>query len=259
VAVGRLASQRRAEVPLERSHPVSASAVALERAVPSPGPPSRDSRATPSVQWLPMIRRLFTVLSALSLLLCVAVVVLWVRSYRVNETVAWYVNEWDGWDGRFRARGASSDSGGVMFFILRREAHLELEPDAHLRASFKRGNPDLHRPGYRTDPPAGYPYMGGHYKGWGRFGFGFYAGDRTPPSWPMSHDDLFLVVPHWLLVLAAALLPARWALARRRQRRSRRSALGLCPRCGYDLRATPGRCPECGSAMGKGQRWATNL
>jgi hypothetical protein len=31
----------------------------------------------------------------------------------------------------------------------------------------------------------------------------------------------------------------------------RRKAQGLCPDCGYDLRATRGQCPECGAAGGR--------
>ena len=57
-----------------------------------------ESRATPawatrpatrSVRWNRMIRRLFTLTSALSLLLCAAVIVLWVRSYLKPETLFW--------------------------------------------------------------------------------------------------------------------------------------------------------------------------
>jgi len=53
----------------------------------------------------------------------------------------------------------------------------------------------------------------------------------------------------WALVLPAYLLSfviSFWLLARAFARPIPR---GLCPTCGYDLRATPDRCPECGAAI----------
>jgi hypothetical protein len=46
--------------------------------------------------------------------------------------------------------------------------------------------------------------------------------------------------------LAVAAL-AIWVVYFRISRRAHRILHGLCPACGYDLRATPARCPECGA------------
>jgi hypothetical protein len=56
------------------------------------------------------------------------------------------------------------------------------------------------------------------------------------------------LLPCWFVALALAVPPCLWIVRRLvRRRRERRTGLGLCPACGYDLRATPGRCPECGT------------
>ena len=63
-------------------------------------------------------------------------------------------------------------------------------------------------------------------------------------GWETRPRPLLVVVPFWFLVIALSIAPAVWA--RRVWRQRVRQRTGLCPRCGYDLRATPGRCPECG-------------
>ena len=84
-------------------------------------------------------------------------------------------------------------------------------------------------------------------------GFDAYSGSHQSPIW---HHVKHLVVfrafdsggnswavqfPHWAAI-AAMIGTTLWL--RRRHRNKRRD--GLCPTCGYDLRATPDQCPECG-------------
>jgi len=75
-------------------------------------------------------------------------------------------------------------------------------------------------------------------------GFGFLFASRRLPN-AVQTVALFPmpVVP----ALLAPLPLAHVLLIRRRRRRGRRLAAGLCVACGYDLRASPDRCPECGA------------
>ena len=63
-------------------------------------------------------------------------------------------------------------------------------------------------------------------------------------------DQKSLIVPAWLVELLALLLPICWVAKFCRKRR--RMRLGLCFRCGYDLRATKEQCPECGTPVSQG-------
>jgi hypothetical protein len=73
-------------------------------------------------------------------------------------------------------------------------------------------------------------------------------GNAAPREPARPAVTLFVAIPHWCLVIAAAALPLIRTI--RTLRRQTRRLSGRCARCGYDLRASPGMCPECGRRNG---------
>ena len=182
-----------------------------------------------------MIRRfrqvLFTLTAAGSLVLCVATVVLWVRSYYVTDTLRWadpHPRRWR--PGTPVWQGSMCGHGRVLY--LRASAADAQHPDFY---------PEPLR--HQTDPPVpdvtGTQWLVKRFRGVGGFAYG--------QGSDVSYRSRAWVVPIWFPAAASALAPAAWSMRRQRDRRSRRRlAANLCPACGYDLRATPDRCPECG-------------
>ena len=173
-----------------------------------------------------MKRHFVNLLTALSLLLFVAVCVLWAAS-------------------------------GTHF----RSVGYNKSPDTVYSAGVMRGRALLsivHRP-WGTGAPSSVewtslPLSMGSMPGWESFGppkwrgrFGFrYSSDASP-----GYQYQGLVIPLWVPAVFLAFQPGLWTFRRVRHRHLRnKRPPNTCRSCGYDLRASPSRCPECGAAAG---------
>ena len=183
-------------------------------------------------------RRLLNLLTALSALLCVAVCTLWVRSYWLTDQVCWWRGD--------HARCVGTARGYVV-----------VQLNAGVTPGRRAGEVGLQywrmRPHTAPNGPVAYGYVepGDRFvsREWG--GAGWHAVRNRNRVRSATG-----VAPLWSIAAAAAVLPIAWTVRRLRfalglRRRGKR--LGLCPSCGYDLRATPGRCPECGTIAPAGE------
>ena len=184
-------------------------------------------------------RIIFNAFTVVSLVLCMGVVALWVRSYFVFDAVAGCVSETPTSETCVQAL---SNRGAISL----RRFDLTLTSAAP-------------PPGYRLRD--GLQFDVGQKQHWTRgdpfpwgldrfhylLGFRRHDGTyrrRPLPDVTMVERDRGITLPHWLPMVAAAGAPALWWRASRKGRMRRHA--GLCVTCGYDLRGTPDRCPECG-------------
>jgi hypothetical protein len=211
------------------------------------------------------------VLAVVSLMLCVALGVVWAMSVSAEHTwrlkterfahdpeapdelrhvlTTWYLHFGD--SGMAVARLRLDGPGGVP----RVHGHTTPAPTSlvHLTRRPARDPADvwtINRPG--SNPPG----AAADDKEWVRRGGPFFVRRQrgaqivwTPwedgPPMIKTLDEFSAGLPTVIPFVLAALLPLR--VLSRLRRRARLSREGRCANCGYDVRATPDRCPECGT------------
>jgi hypothetical protein len=179
-------------------------------------------------------------LTGLSLLLCLATVVLWVRSWRSADVLE-----------RWEARQMETKGGPSAEDTSQKVASYE----GKLTAEFIR----WHVAGCIIDNESQRGTW--KWKLWHKapnWNIKFLADSNTAHQLvglTLQHVDStsdatggeiwFVSVPHWFVVSLLAVLPTLFMVFR--ISKALGPLNGVCKKCGYDLRATPDRCPECGT------------
>ena len=171
-----------------------------------------------------MTRRLLNLGTALSLLLCVLAVALWVRTrvFHHQDQLSWLGQ---------RSSAYAHSVGGKLWFthIIWERRWWDEEPH---------GITYSHETDVVDFTPAKPP-------NWSLLGLGFHHSRGVSRS--LAYTDTWVLVPHWMVAAAGVVLPGAWVYRSVRDRRRRR--LGRCPGCGYDLTGNvSGVCPECGNS-----------
>jgi hypothetical protein len=198
-----------------------------------------------------LLRIFLNTATSLSLVLFVATIALWVRSYlNWDEYFRTITFVWDG--------ERSKDSAEFMSWVGWLEGDLyagRLHPPRHYwYGSDPVGSQT--RSGWTKDRPQSRAELDQYHSS-------VVAGpfDRVPPRWRVMGIAYTAMPPHlwelrvplWHPAVLTLLLPAARGLRCRSRRQKIRA--GVCLSCGYDLRATPDRCPECGAvAAAQGAR-----
>lgn len=173
-------------------------------------------------------------LMLLSVLLCAAVLAAWVATV----SNAWFVLVDDG-------------PGWARFFLIK-DGEVQLVSQQAVMTPNRRWSADVRGLMtmiiYEDGAPVGSVNLSVAFPSRGTLGFSAYR--ITGPRMKLWGGSAFLVftglgVPLWFPAVLFGAGPLL-SLARYGHRRRRRCA-GRCQKCGYDLRATPGRCPECGA------------